>query len=209
MTVNEAKKILLAANLSPLEKTALQFLLLELESYCENLPGEEWRNAVDGIDYENKYQVSNFARVRSLHRGKVKIIKPDIIHTGYLRVTLYKDGKTKSHYVHVLVAKAFIPNPENKSDVNHINGIKADNRVENLEWTTRSENIRHAFDMGLRKTGCEHHMAKFTADQVHEIRANCVPGDPELGFKAFARKFNVTPKIIENAYNYISYKDVE
>lgn len=206
MTVNEAKEILLAANHTPLERTALQFLLLELDTYCEDLPGEIWRD-VEG--YEGDYQVSNFARVKSLRRKKTKIIKLDIIHTGYLRATFYKDGKTKSHYVHVLVAKAFIPNPENKSDVNHINGVKTDNRVENLEWTTRSENIIHAFANGLSKKGCEHGRAKFTAEQVREIRRDCVPGDPERGFRAYAEKFNVNHKIVRDAYYRKSYKDVD
>ena len=204
MTVNEAKKILLAAPLSPFERFALERLLSAVDG--EDLPGEEWR---DVVNYEGLYQVSNFGRVKSFHRKKVRLLDLETDLNGYIRCGLYKNGKTRHAFVHVLVAQAFIQNPENKSDVNHINGIKADNRVENLEWTTRSENIRHAFDMGLRKTGCEHHMAKFTADQVREIRRDCVPGDPELGFKAFARKFNVTPKIIENAYYHISYKDVE
>lgn len=206
MTVDQAKEILLAANLSLLERNALQFLLLELETHYENLPNEEWR---DAIGYEGGYQVSNLGRIKSLQRKKTRIVKPDIIHTGYLRVMFYKDGKTKSHYTHVLVAKAFIPNPDNKSDVNHINGVKTDNRVENLEWTTRSENIIHAFANGLSKSGSKHGRAKLTPNQVREIRRDCIPGDPERGFKAFARKFKVTPKIIENAYNHISYKDVD
>ncbi len=206
MTVDEAKKILLAAQLSPLERNALQFLILELDSHCEDLPDEIWR---DIADYGGKYQVSNFARVRSLYRGKTKLIKPDIIHTGYLRVTLYKDGKTKSHYVHVLVAQAFIPNPEGKRQVNHIDGDKNNNCVSNLEWVTPAENIHHAFETGLRKIGCEHFRAKFTAEQVREIRRDCVPGDPELGFKSFARKFNVTPKIIRDAFYGRSYQNVE
>ncbi len=206
MTVEEAKKILLAAKLSKTERFALEFLLLELDSYCENLPNEIWRD-IEG--HEGFYQVSNFARVKSLRRKKTRIIKPDIIHTGYLRVTLYKNGEAHNCYVHVLVAKAFVPNPNNKSQVNHIDGDKFNNCPENLEWTTPSENIIHAFEMGLSKKGCEHGRAKFTAEQVREIRRDCIPGDPEHGFKASARKFKVTPKIIENAYYHISYKNIE
>lgn len=206
MTVDEAKKILLAAQLSPLERNALQFLILELDSHCEDLPDEIWR---DIADYGGKYQVSNFARVRSLYRGKTKLIKPDIIHTGYLRVTLYKDGKTKSHYVHVLVAKAFVPNPEGKRQVNHISGDKANNRVENLEWTTGSENQKHAYSTGLHPSGCNRPNAKLTAEQVREIRRDCVPGDPERGFKPFARKFNVSNETIKKVYYRETYKNVE
>lgn len=210
MTVNEAKEILLAANLSPLEQNALKFLLLELDSYCESLPGEVWRDIVDKeVDYEGQYQVSNFFRVRSFRRSKVKIIKPDIVHTGYLRVLLYKDGKTKSYYVHVLVARAFVPNPDDKPFVNHIDGNKFNNYPENLEWVTPSENIAHAFELGLRKSGCEHFRAKLTAEQVREIRRDCIPGDPEFGFKPFSRKFNVTPRVIELVYKGVSYKDVD
>ena len=70
---------------------------------------------------------------------------------GYLSVALLCNGKKKQHSVHRLVAKAFIPNPENKREVNHINGIKTDNRINNLEWNTRSENNKHAFVAGLKK----------------------------------------------------------
>lgn len=73
------------------------------------------------------------------------IMKPFTDKSGYHRVKLL--GKTCK--VHRLVATVFIPNPENKPTVNHINGIKTDNRVENLEWTTFSENTQHAYDSGL------------------------------------------------------------
>ena len=74
------------------------------------------------------------------------VMKPFSDKNGYLRVKLL--GKTCK--VHRLVATAFIPNPENKPTVNHINGIKSDNRVDNLEWATYTENTRHAYDTGLK-----------------------------------------------------------
>lgn len=204
MTVEEAKKILLAANHTPLEQIALHVLLEEID--YKDLPSEEWR---DVVGYEGLYEVSNFGRVKSLQRDVAKILKSNPGIGGYLRVVLCKNEVKKNRFVHVLVAQAFIPNPEGKKQVNHRDGNKKNNHVDNLEWTTPAENIAHAFELGLRKSGCKHHMAKFTADQVREIRRDCVPGDPERGFKAFARKFNVTPKIIENAYYRISYKDID
>jgi len=71
---------------------------------------------------------------------------------GYKNIQLYKNEIPKSFKIHQLIAKAFIPNPENKPNINHINGVKDDNRVENLEWCTQKENIQHAWDTGLNKT---------------------------------------------------------
>lgn len=204
MTIDEAKKILLAAPLSPLERNALYVLLQKIDD--KDLPGEEWR---DVVGYEGLYQVSNFGRVKSFHKDKVKILKFGVSPFGYLRVVLCKDFNKKNRPIHILVAQAFIPNPENKPQVNHIDGNKQNNCVENLSWVTSAENIAHAFDMGLRKTGCEHGRAKLTAEQVRDIRANCVPGDPELGFKPLAKKYNVTSRVIELVYKGVSYKNVE
>lgn len=106
--------------------------------------------------YEGLYQVSNLGRVRSLAKmaGKsprketTKHSFPDKV--GYIKTNLYKMGEHKQVYVHRLVAEAFIPNPENKPSVNHINGVKSDNKVCNLEWVTVSENTKHAFTHNLR-----------------------------------------------------------
>ena len=99
------------------------------------------------IDLNPKYSVSNFGRVRNNKTNK--ILSPRNLQ-GYQRVAFYVDGKPTDFRIHRLVAKAFIPNPENKPQVNHINGDKTDNRVENLEWVTNSENIKHAINNGLQ-----------------------------------------------------------
>jgi hypothetical protein len=121
---------------------------------------EEWRAVVD---FDGYFEVSNFGEVRSVDRmvprdgvrgdmlRKGQIRKPHITPKGYLRVQLSREGVTRNFQVHRLVAEAFIPNPENKPEVNHGNGNKQDNYVGNLEWATPSENLQHAYDMGLKQ----------------------------------------------------------
>lgn len=97
-------------------------------------------------DYEGLYEISNLGRVKSLNyggTGKGKVLKNIERSNGYLGVRLTKNGKTKAFKVHRLVAEAFIPNPEDKPCVDHINTIKNDNRVENLRWATHKENMNN------------------------------------------------------------------
>lgn len=104
---------------------------------------EIWR---DVKDYEGLYQVSNLGRAKRL-KGRYmrcdKILKGHEDEFGYIRLHLSKNSKTKSSKLHRLVAKAFIPNPENKPQVNHIDENKTNNIVSNLEWVTAKENVNH------------------------------------------------------------------
>ena len=132
--------------------------------YCvESLPNEEWRD-VEG--YEGVYQVSNLGRVKNFSTSKV--LKLIVHEKGRLYVKLCKKGAYKMMFVHVLVARAFIPNPECKPQVNHKNGIKTDNRVENLEWVTASENLLHAYEIGLKVSA----RRKLSVEDVLYIREN-------------------------------------
>lgn len=97
------------------------------------------------------YLISDEGYLYSKKRGSFKQMKLNINKFGYNQVGLWKNGKYKKFYLHRLVAEAFIPNPENKPQVNHKNGIKTDNRVENLEWVTCSENQSHAYNILKRK----------------------------------------------------------
>ena len=119
---------------------------------------EIWKD-IEG--YEGKYQVSNMGRVKSLYiRFKEtggKIIKPRISKDGYPVINLFHKGTEKHKILHRLIAQAFIPNPENKKQVNHKDGVKTNNTLENLEWVTNQENMDHAYRTGLNKSFRENH----------------------------------------------------
>ena len=116
---------------------------------------EEWK-PIKG--YEGLYEVSNCGRVKSLAKkvGKGKreerILKSYSNKKGYLMIGLCKNSKERGYLVHRLVAEAFIPNPENKPQINHINGCKDCNIISNLEWVNNSENQLHAVKNGLKPT---------------------------------------------------------
>jgi Mor family transcriptional regulator len=113
--------------------------------------------------YEEYYEVSNYGNIRSkdrmVWRGKAGFYKMEgkeltksKTSTGYWKIGLFKDKKRKEFKIHRLVAFAFIDNPENKPNINHIDGNPLNNHVLNLEWCTQSENMKHAYETGLRET---------------------------------------------------------
>ena len=127
-------------------------------------PMTKWK---DVVGYEGLYEVSSDGDVYSLGRvvhdsiGRTRKIKPKKLNpsntpAGYLEVRLTdENGKSKNHSIHTLVATAFIENPENKPFVNHIDGVKTNNSLTNLEWTTCKENNDHAYETGLRNDNYE------------------------------------------------------
>lgn len=123
------------------------------------LKNEIWK---DIPEYEGLYQISNYGRIKSndkivsfnrhFVKGRIMAGYGNEKKNQYHRVQLYKNNKYTVIYTHQLVAKLFLDNPKNLPQVNHINGIKLDNRVCNLEWVSESENLRHAVKTGLIKT---------------------------------------------------------
>lgn len=116
---------------------------------------ELWKHITD---YEGIYEISNCGRVRKvLKDGRFKFMKTHKNKWGYERVAI--SGNKQRHYVlHKLVAIEFVLNPQNKPQVNHIDGDKSNNKSSNLEWVTPKENTRHAFKTGLCKSGKDHHL---------------------------------------------------
>lgn len=109
---------------------------------------EVWK---DVVGYEGHYQVSNLGNVRSVKNNNIKMLTPKDNGVGYMKVNLRNNGNDKYAFVHRLVATAFLQEDPTRLFVNHINSIKGDNRVDNLEWVTKSENGKHAFRSGKLK----------------------------------------------------------
>ena len=153
------------------------------------MPREYKRFTIDDYDVTKSGQVIN------KHTGKA--IKPQKNGKGYLRVAIGK----KLLFVHRLVAEKYVPNPENKTQVNHKDGNKLNNKAENLEWVTNKENRNHAMEMGLHFCGEKCSWSKLTNKQVDFIRNHT-----ELNSKELAELFEVSDSHIREIRRNESWK---
>jgi hypothetical protein len=158
------------------------------------------------LGFENSYAINRNGVIKSISRyvrcGKgaaflrlkpEQIIKPYLGTDGYLYVFLSYNGQTKHLAIHRILASIFIPNPENKREVNHKNTIRTDNSIDNLEWATPKENIQHSIKIGTNTQclpGIHNPAAKLTEKQVLEIRE--LPGSQS----SIAKKYNVSRRTI-------------
>jgi hypothetical protein len=173
-------------------------------------------------DFE--YEVSNMGNIKSLPKKTVQIYKTGtralretkerILRkrfdtNGYSTCALYKNGKTYYKKVHRLVAQAFLENPHSYEQVNHKNGIKSDNRVENLEWCNNSYNQRHAIKLGLRKNhsrGVDNNLHKLSEQDVRRIKMA-----KSLGIKTseLVKIFKVNRHTVSNIFYEKSWKHIK
>jgi hypothetical protein len=161
---------------------------------------EEW-SPIKG--YEDSYEISNTAKVRAKPRvvghsfGESAHLKglerkQHNRGNGYLFVALWKNNKGITHLVHRMVAEAFIPNPDRKPFINHKDGVKTNNNVENLEWCTKSENAIHAFRMGLIKK-------KFYGEGPKAVKViNTETGEITTSIKELSERLNMSYYSLRN-----------
>ena len=159
---------------------------------------EIWK---DVPGYEQYYMVSNTGKMFSKFSNR--LLTPWMTSHGYMRVSLrLNKTKTTRVFVHRLVALAFIDNPLNKTQVNHIDGNKQNNHVSNLEWVTPSENIQHSMETGFNKCGVDRTTSKLSREDVEYIRQNPL----NLSQRKLAKMFGVSKSPIYQVIHYETYK---
>lgn len=169
-----------------------------------------WKTLVYQGNIFDRFEVSTDGQIRNSKTEK--IYKTYINKAGYEQVcvSLGSRDKKKIFRIHRAVAETFIPNIENKREVNHIDGNKKNNCVLNLEWSTGSENMKHASKANLLhpRSGTDHWSSKLSVEDVIYIRENYISGDNVYGARALGRKFNIDKNSILKIANGISYVNV-
>lgn len=155
------------------------------------------------IPFATNYKVDEEGNVYA-RKGKMT---PIVTRQGYLRLKLHcDDGNYKAFLVHRLVALTYLPNPENKKEVNHINGIKGDNRLVNLEWNTRTENQKHSHRTGLRSNHGEGNpRSSIDSTTVVDIYYRLSKGERACDI---AKEFGVLPSIVHSIRSRTSWQSV-
>jgi len=174
----------------------------------KDIKGFEERYAITETGKVWSYAKYRLGKTRKFHNGRFLVATR--ASTGYVVISFsHLDGKRKMLFVHRLVASAFLPNPLNLPQVNHKNGIKTDNHVENLEWCTAKENIHSALKRGSQfgAKGSKHHFAKLDESDISEIRKRFASGNESYG--TLAKQFGVTPSAIGQIIRRISWKHVK
>lgn len=168
------------------------------------------------IGYEGIYEISSFGRVKSLSRkiphwrggflnSKEKIMSCFLSNTGYLTISFFTNNIKKNFLIHRLVAIAFIPNPDNLPEVNHKDGDKLNPLKSNLEWSTESENIIHAFKNNLKcSKGINNPVSKLTEIEVLEIRSKSV----FTSRKILSQEYKVSIPCIRKIINRMSWTHI-
>lgn len=170
-----------------------------------DLPGEKWIP----VKELPRYQISNFGRVKGVDGKLMKIGVSGIGNNQYPSVRIiYDNGKTGTRFIHRMVAIAFIPNPLNIPQVNHIDYNKFNFAIENLEWCTQEENMKHAVDNRLMPHGENQKSAKLTNDQVRELR-KMKKDNPKITYQKLAEKYGIDNSNAYRAVMGINYRHVE
>ena len=156
--------------------------------------------------FKELYKVDKMGRVFSVRRNK--FLKPRIGSGKYPEVVLCKNTYRKHYLVHRLVAEAFLPNPKKYQEINHINGIKTDNRLENLEWSTRSENVKHSYTKKLRekRLGSEVNTAVLKEKDIPIIRQMIKNG---IYLKDIANEYKVHEATISAIKNKKTWRHIK
>ncbi|AYP68230.1 HNH endonuclease [Bacillus phage vB_BcoS-136] len=175
---------------------------------------EIWKPLKSLVENGDYYEVSNLGKVRSIDKidssGKRKlgkVLKIKVHKNGYCEVVLKLNGRQKTYKVHRLVALAFIQNPENKLQVNHLDGNKENNNIDNLEWSTNGENQLHSRDIGLcKERGETHYRAKLTDLDVLKIRE--MYATKKYTYKSISEKFNISLSVVESVVKRRTWKHI-
>lgn len=170
---------------------------MDYVNQIQELTKEIWK---DIPNYEGMYQISNLGNVKSIYKnGNTKILTGGI-KKGYRQVILVKNKKRKYASVHRLVAETFIPNPNNLPQVNHKDGNKSNNNVDNLEWCTQSENQIHAYKNGLQKPLYAKINPKAKKVKQYDLKNNLI--NCYNGIKEASRINNINPRDITKCCKY-------